>query len=223
MAGRAQAATGFTWIRSGKGKREMRTRYDEGPDLDRVSAYFAEKNLMTERFTVAETNAGKTPDFRVRFGEALVAYCEVKSPNDPWLDNLLDNAPAETIVGGGRPDPTFNRLARLLEKADQQFSAVNPDRNELNVLAYVNHDDASRFHDLIETVTGFFHAEGGEKHPTMMHVAARIDEAVRRIDCFLWFPEGPDEPSILVNQRDAERLPRICTTLKIEPTAIASL
>jgi len=54
---------------------------------------------------------GKTPDFRVVRGGELVAYCEVKSPNDPWLDEKLEEVPAFTIVGGARSDPTFNRLA----------------------------------------------------------------------------------------------------------------
>lgn len=59
---------------------------------------------------------------RVRQNGVVVAFCEVKAPNDPWLDEQLDNAPPLTIVGGLRSDPVFNRLARLLSKADAQLS-----------------------------------------------------------------------------------------------------
>jgi hypothetical protein len=56
------------------------TPYDEQPDLDLVAAYLAARGLSAERFSPAETQRGKTPDFRVRRSGAIVAYCEVKSP-----------------------------------------------------------------------------------------------------------------------------------------------
>jgi hypothetical protein len=161
--------------------------YDEQADLDLVAAYLADQGLSPERFSHTETQTGRTPDFRIRQDRVVVAYCEVKAPNDPWLDELLDDAPPLTILGDARSDPIFNRLARLLTKADTQFAPVNPDRAKLNILAYVNHDDASRYYDLVETLTGYFHADDGTKHPTMLHIAeGRIGEAKRRIDAFLW-------------------------------------
>jgi hypothetical protein len=54
----------------------MPTPYDERPDLDLVAAY---PGPSAERFSKEETLSGKTPDFRVRKGGAIVAYCEVKA------------------------------------------------------------------------------------------------------------------------------------------------
>lgn len=196
--------------------------YDEQPDLDLVSAYLAARGLSAERFSQAETQAGKTPDFQVCQDGTLRAYCEVKSPNDPWLDDLLDEAPPLTLVGGARPDPTFNRLARLLSKADAQFTAVNPAHEELNILAYVNHDNKSNYNDLRETVTGYFHAADGTKHPTMMHIAeGRIGESKRRIDAFLWFDvENGRMTGAVINTVHSERLRRTCALLQIDPGRI---
>lgn len=192
--------------------------YNEQPDLDLVAAYFSDRGLTVERFSQAETQVGRTPDFRARQGDQVVAYCEVKSPNDPWLDEQLDDAPPLTIVGGLRPDPIFNRLARLLSKADTQFAAVNPDRSALNILAYVNHDEASHHGDLVETLTGYFHADDGAKHPTMLNIAeARIGSAKRRIDAFLWFDGRIGHlQGAVINQEDHDRELRLCRLLNID-------
>lgn len=196
--------------------------HNEELDLDLVSACLADRGLPAERFSQAETQAGKTPDFRVRREGMLVAYCEVKSPNDPWLDDLLEEARAMTLMGGARPDPTFNRLSRLLMKADAQFAAVNPTRAELNILAYVNHDNKSNRNDLYEILTGYFRAADGTRHPTMLDIAeGRIGEAKRRIDAFLWF-EGKTGriTGAIINQDHSQRLQRTCTLLRIDPDKI---
>lgn len=180
---------------------------DEQPDLDLVESYLTSKGLLASRFALAETQRGKTPDFRVMRGNELVAYCEVKSPNDPWLDTLLGEAPPGTIVGGLRDDPTFNRLARLLMKAAEQFEAFNPQRTAFNILAYVNHDDACSFADLRETVTGYFHAEGGGRHATMLQLAeGRLREPKRKMDAILWF-EAKEHGMVggMVNDSDPVR------------------
>ena len=116
---------------------ERPTPYDERPDLDLVAAYLEAHGLSAERFSKEETLIGKTPDFRVRKGGAIVAYCEVKAPqDDPWFDDLLRCAPPDTIVGHARSAPTFKRLARHLKKAASQLAAVNPNRTELNILSH---------------------------------------------------------------------------------------
>lgn len=179
--------------------------YNERPDLDLVASYFSDRGLTAERFSRAETQVGRTPDFRVRQGDRLVAYCEVKSPNDPWLDEQLEDAPPLTIVGGLRSDPVFNRLSRLLSKADTQFAAVNPDRSALNILAYVNHDEASHYGDLVETLTGYFHADDGTRHATMLHISeGRIGNAKRRMDAFLWFEGSTGHLDGAVINRDEQ-------------------
>ena len=154
---------------------------------------------------------------------ALVAFCEVKSPNDPWLDTRLDDAPPLTIVGGLRDDPIFSRIARHLANADKQFHAVNPNRDVLNILAYVNHDDKSGYHDLVETLTGYFHAADGTKHATMLDLSeGRIREPKQRIDAFLWFKaETGRMVGAVINQTDPERVQRVCALLDFDAAKIA--
>jgi hypothetical protein len=166
----------------------MKRGPDETPDLRLVEQLiFAPPGLELHRFTHAETVARRTPDFRVFCSGNLVAFCEVKSPRDDWLDNQLDAAPEGQIVGGLRDDPTFNRIARHVEKAATQFDAVNKSRQIPNVLIFVNHDPASHFGDLRETVTGMFHAEGGERFVTMANISeGRIAAAKQRIDLYVW-------------------------------------
>jgi hypothetical protein len=186
---------------------------NEQADLDVVTGFLVEKRLSAERFPREEMQAGRTPDFRVcREGE-IVAYCEVKSPNDSWLDDQLGAATAWEIVGGARQDPIFNRIARLLSKADSQFLAVNPDQVQFNILAYVNHDKQSNYNDLVETITGYFHAAGGERTPTMLHIAeGRIGAARRRIDAFLWFDAAAFVGAV-INDIDLKRAAVICNLL----------
>lgn len=161
---------------------------DESRDLPIVTRFFESHGLISERFTKAETRSGKTPDFRIRKDGKLVSYCEVKSPNDPWLDEKLDSAPAFQIVGGARPDPIFNRLSGLISKAVEQFDAVNPLREVPNILFFVNHDDASSYADLRETLTGEFFAESGARYATMKHVSeGRIKHAKYRVDAYIWY------------------------------------
>ena len=144
---------------------ERPTPYDDRPDLDLVAAYLEAHGLSVERFSKEETLTGKTPDFRVRKGGAIVAYCEVKAPqDDPWLDDFLRDAPPDAIVGGARPAPTLKRLARHLKKAASQLAAVNPNQTELNILAYVNHEAATRYADFHEMLTGRFLDMDGKQH-----------------------------------------------------------
>ena len=201
----------------------MTSCIDEQPDLDLVAIFLTDRGLSVERFTKMETQAGKTPDFRIMQDGALVAFCEVKSPNDPWLDTLLDNAPPLTFFGGGRDDPTFNRISRLLVTAAKQFHAVNSNRDVLTILAFVNHDDNSDYHDLVEIVTGYFHAADGTKHATMLDLSEkRVGKAKQCIDAFLWFnAETGRMVGILINQTDPERVQRVCALLGFDAAKIA--
>jgi hypothetical protein len=187
---------------------ERPTPYDERRDLDLVAAYLEAHGLSVERFSKEETLSGKTPDFRARKGGAIVAYCEVKAPqDDPWLDDLLRCAPPDTTVGYARSAPTFKRLARHLKKAALQLAAVNPNRTELNILAYVNHEDATRYADFHEMLTGRFITTSGKQLQTR-----RPPAKVREIDVYLWF-EGTTKPSPIVNDADPERMRRVCALL----------
>jgi hypothetical protein len=166
----------------------MKILQGEEPDLRLAEELvFAQRGLDVQRFSRAETVAGRTPDFRVTQAGELVAFCEVKSPRDDWLKDQLAAASPGQIVGGGRPDPTFNRLARHIQKAATQFDAVNQDRIVPNILIFVNHDGDSHFGDLREVFTGVFHADSGKRYLTMPHIAeGLIGHSKRRIDLYAW-------------------------------------
>jgi hypothetical protein len=201
----------------------MARAHDEDPDLKLVEELiFAGTGLTLERFERAETLAGRTPDFRVRRGRVLVAYCEVKSPRDDWLDEQLDEAAAFEIVGGARSDPTFNRIARHVAKAATQFDAVNADRLVPNILIFVNHAHASGFADLRETLTGTFFAESGEQYKTLIHIAeGRIGEARSKIDLYGWI-DGKTRRAqgYLFNDANPKQVETVCALLGIDKNAI---
>jgi hypothetical protein len=161
---------------------------DEAPDISLADKLvFRPRGLMLQTFTRDEIGHGKTPDRRVlRVGE-LVALSEIKSPRDDWLDAQLDAAPPGAIVGGARSDPTFNRIARHIQKAARQFDAVNSARGQPNILVFVNHDDHSGYRDLRETLTGDFHAGTGKRFATMKGISdGIIASAKQRIDLYVW-------------------------------------
>ena len=161
---------------------------NEEHDLELVrTLVFAPYGLTLNRFDHAETVRGRTPDFRVLLDKEIVAYCEVKSPRDDWLDEQIDTAMPGQIVGGLRNDPTFNRLARHITRAASQFFAVNSDHLIPNILIFVNHAENSDYSDLRETLTGNFFTEDGRRYPTMTHISEGwIREAKLQIDIFSW-------------------------------------
>ena len=129
---------------------------------------------------------GFSPDFQVILNEKQVAFCEMKSPRDDWLESQLAAASLSMIVGGLRDDPIFNRIRRHATKAAKQFNAANPTRAMPNILIFVNHDDAAGFGDVRETFTGIFHAKDGSCHSTMSHIASSLDQAKEQLDLCVW-------------------------------------
>jgi hypothetical protein len=81
---------------------------------------------------------------------------------------------------------------------------------------------SGHYGDLVETVTGYFHADDGTKHPTMLQIAeTRIGDAKRRIDAFLWFNGKSSRlTGAIINQDDSERMQRLCALLHINPRSI---
>ena len=91
-----------------------------------VSDYLGRLGLSTARFDKRAMRQGRTPDFKVMNGDSLAFYCEVKTvQEDDWLEQQLANAPPGTLVGGSRPDPTYNRISNHIHSAAGQFEAVN--------------------------------------------------------------------------------------------------
>jgi hypothetical protein len=165
---------------------------------------------------------GKSADLEVLLNEITVAYCELKSPHDGWLDNLIDTAQTCEIVGGIRSDPVFKKITKHANKASKQFEAVNPERTVPNILVFVNHDDISDFGDLIETFTGQFHAADGSRHLTMVDIALSLGRAKKNIDLCVWI----DKRTLLVQgfffNRDTHPnyLSQLCLLFRKNPADI---
>jgi hypothetical protein len=161
---------------------------DETADLSLVECLlFRKPGIVLERFNRQETLAGRTPDFKVMRDGKLVAFCEVKSPRDDWLEEQIESALPGQFVGGARADPTFNRIARHIQKSASQFNAVNADRALPNILVFVNHADASHRNDLYETLTGTFETDSGKRIGTVRHISeGRIGEVRQHIDLYIW-------------------------------------
>jgi hypothetical protein len=141
---------------------------------------------------IASSSDERRPDFQMVSFRGLVGYCEVKSPRDDWLDEQLEQAPGGTIVGGARSDPVFNRIKRHIIKAVTQFDVVNADRSLPNVLVFVNHDDASSYRDLHETLTGQIKAASGKLYELLPpHILdAKLKAARERVDLFIWIDDN---------------------------------
>jgi len=139
-----------------------------------------------------ERRRGKTPDFRVYRGEEFQFYCEVKSiARDNWLDSQLQAAPKESIVGGVRNDPVYNRLTDDIHQAAKQFDAVNPEDKVPNVLVFVNHDSICDRQDLIGVLTGNFVTEDGSAHRVYAKFSeGRIKRDKSRIHLYCWLQHG---------------------------------
>ena len=164
----------------------------------------------------------RTADLLVLQNGALVAYCELKSPRDEWLDKLLDLAKPWQIVGGGRDDPVFKKIRKHANKASQQFEAVNPTRAVPNILVFVNHDYISDFGDLRETFTGLFHAANGNRHATMPDMAASLKRAQSQIDVCVWIDAKTSKiQGYLFNQSATPNyLNQLSSLLGVNPAAI---
>jgi len=192
---------------------------NEAPDLELAEKLlFSPHGLKLEK--IEETIAERTPDFRVIQDGNLVAFCEVKSPRDDWLGNQLDTAPSGQIVGGRRNDPVFNRIARHIEKAATQFDVVNNGRMVPNILVFVNHDRASHYGDLLETVTGEFHTEDGARHVTMAHLSEGRLQPKQHIDLYAWLDVATELIQGYVVNKASSHMKRVCKLLGIDPSKI---
>src|SRR5262245_42661903 len=93
-AGNSAGTTDDGW-RCGQLGAIVADKPDEAADLSLVKRLiFTEPDVALERFNYRETSVHRTPDFKVMRNGNLVAYCEVKSPRDDWLDEQIDAAPA---------------------------------------------------------------------------------------------------------------------------------
>ena len=192
----------------------------------RVCEYFTSRGLRVERFNKAEMKQGRTPDFRVFANDEFAFYCEVKTAQeDEWLDRQLDAAPPETLVGGLRPDPTYNRISNQIHSAVGQFDAVNPTMDHPNILAIVNGDDHAGFTDLIQVVTGNAYCESGEVIPMFREYSeGRIREEKLRVHLYLWFNDWkPGKPQMFFPEVHAAHHAALCRCFGMDPAALKRL
>lgn len=194
------------------------------PNETKVKDYLEERGFALERFRKEDTRVGKTPDFRVfRNGEFLF-YCEVKSSSqDQWLDEQLKHAVRGELVGGGRSDPTFNRLANHIHEAVKQFDAVNEGQTHPNVLAFVNHDVMSGFNDLLGILTGNFYADDGIVHPIYRKFShGRIKNEKERVHLYIWLDDHKPN-RILFSQTDQTHHAVLCAAFGVEQNEIKQI
>jgi hypothetical protein len=174
----------------------------EDEDIALVESHLAERKLAIRR--LPEVRSRKTPDLEIlREDGVVLALCEVKSPRDDFLEKLWAvAAPGQHTVGGARPDPVFNRIARQIVHARDQLEAHDPDRGVPRVVAIVNHDRACNVLDLVETVTG--------RRPGFPFATNPINpkftrDALGAIDAVMWVDaKGRNRPSWFFTETQAE-------------------
>lgn len=190
-------------------------------DEKQAKDFLEKRDFYIKSYTKEEKAKKKTPDFRVYRGENLIFFCEVKTiDRDTWLEDLLIKAPPLTIVGGGRNDPRFNRVSNKIHEAALQFDSVNPDLTYPNVLIFVIHDDSCDFHTLINVITGYFIAEGGELHLIYGKFShGRIRKEKSRINLYIWMDENREDPGYFII-KDKNHHNRLCDLFDLDTSKI---
>ncbi len=153
---------------------------DEDADLVLVQEFFASRGLVAERIPERKT---KTPDFRLRRGHEVVGFCEVKSPQDIFVERAglaVAEAPAGQIGGVIERDHTsrqYRCLDRAARKAAGQLRAANPAHSVPNILMIVNRDSRSLYDDFAEAITGYSGAH--------RVVGRTVRDAIPEIDAYV--------------------------------------
>ncbi len=193
-------------------------------DKKLVADFLESKGLRAEEFSKEERTRSKTPDFRVFHEQDFAFFCEVKSlSKDDWLDRLLEVVGPGTIVGGGRNDPTYNRVSKKIYEAVKQFDAVNQDLVHPSVLVFVNHDKHSGSRDLWSVYEGDLITEDGHRYPIFRKFSeGRIMDKKRRIHLFIWidYLNGEQNDFRIYNLDSPEHLDRLCDYFGSDPASI---
>ena len=160
-------------------------QYQEEPDLALVQKFLAERGLVAER--IPKTTA-KTTDFKILRNSQVVAFCEVKSPQDVFQERVTAAIlqASEGQYGGVIESGTVSRQYRCMEraakKAAAQFNSVNPSHAIPNILMIVNHDTTSYEEDFEEAVTGYFNG--------VRTIVKSLREEIPEIDAYVWLNAG---------------------------------
>jgi hypothetical protein len=168
---------------------------NEAEDL--VVAQLVAWGFRCEPFSKLQLRSTKTPDRRVYRAQEFAFFLEVKE------------VVADNWASGVRNDPRFNRLASDIHEAVKQFDAVNPDREHMNILAFVNNDSMCGALDLNGVLTGNALTESGESLPIYNRQAqGRVADGKFRIDGYLWF-EGTVPTKMFTNGSDQRHQARL--------------
>lgn len=157
--------------------------YDEAADAALlIRLLFSPRNITAEPYTVGENNQGKKPDYKLKIGDKLCGFCELKSPKD---DYILEN-PAPGDLAIRKNLPYYRKLAGHVRKASKQFHAVNADRAMPNILAFVCHAPDIERKDLRAAIAGLPTKGGRNVFLLSKKVQVETWEAARKIDLFIW-------------------------------------
>lgn len=138
-------------------------QHQEEPDLLLVRQFFAARELLAERIP---QGTAKTADFKIVRDANVVAFCEVKSPQDVFAERVRDaigEAPPGQLAGvveRGSASRQYRCMERAARKAVAQFNSVNAPHAVPNILMIVNHDTFSYESDFVEAVTGYVEVLG---------------------------------------------------------------
>ena len=127
------------------------------------------------------------------------------------------------VVGGGRNDPTYNRVSKKIHDAVKQFDSVNQDLAYSNVLVFVNHDKYSNVGDLRSVYDGGLIVEDGHRYPIFRKFSeGRIRVKKRRIHLFIWIDDLNGEPNDfrIYNLDSPDHLDILCDYFGSDPASI---
>ena len=183
--------------------------------------FLLEQGLQAKRIGKRKGNRSKSPDFHVFKDDRFVFFCEVKTiDKDRWLDDLMTSAPPGQIVGGGRDDPSYGRIANKIHEAVKQFKSINPEWNHPSVLMFINHDNYCGPLELIAVTSGYFLADNGSRDKIFgKYSEGRIKEEKFRIDLYIWL-DSNKKKFYLFNFARKKHLKELCTLFGIEQSSI---
>jgi hypothetical protein len=153
----------------------------EEADLVFVEQFFAARGLIAERIP---TRTAKTTDFKILRDTEVVAFCEVKSPQDVFAERVaaaIIQAPEGQfggIIESGPVSRQYRCMERAAKKAAAQFNSVNPSHAIPNILMIVNHDTHSYENDFVEAVAGYLEGLG--------YTPKSLRDDIPEIDAYVW-------------------------------------
>jgi hypothetical protein len=126
----------------------------------------------------------RTPDFKISRDAQLVAFCEVKSPQDIFTERVnraITSGHAGVIETGYGNDYRQARcIERAARKAASQFAVANSTHSVPNILVVVNHDAHADVEDFVQTLTGTLQGRV---------VASGMQNTIPEIDLYAWLDQ----------------------------------